>query len=258
MDMSAKIAGIINLTPDSFYPGSRHTAEDDIRFTALRMQEEGADMIDIGACSTRPGAVPVPEEEEIRRLEEGVPLIADACPSTALSIDTFRPAVAVKCARKYRISYINDISGGSEEMFNTVAELGTGYILTYNQPVISDATEEMMTFFRQKTDMLGKAGVHDIILDPGFGFAKDLDQNYEILANLSCLNELGLPVMAGLSRKSMAYRLTGSTPEESSHATAALNALAIANGATWLRVHDVKAAVHTAVVTEKFNMVKYN
>ncbi len=256
--MYTKIAGILNLTPDSFYSGSRHIREDDIRATALRMQEEGADMLDIGACSTRPGSTPVSAEEEISRMEAGIPQITDACPSIALSIDTFRPETALFCVRKWNISYVNDISGGSEEMFATVADLGTGYILTYNRPVINNATEEMMSFFDRKIEQLGKNGINDIILDPGFGFAKDLSQNYEILANLSRAREFGLPVMAGLSRKSMAYIPTGQTPEESLDATIALDTLAVANGAAWLRVHDVKAAVNTAIIAERYNAIKKN
>lgn len=258
MDMSTRIAGILNLTPDSFYPESRHTAEDDIRITAQRMQQEGADMLDIGACSTKPGSVPVSAGEEISRFESGIPQIADMCPSLALSIDTFRPEVAAFCAGKWRIAYINDISGGSEEMFHTVADSGSGYILTYNRPVVGNVVEEMMQFFTQKIPQLRKAGVRDIILDPGFGFAKNLSQNYEILANLRRTSHFGLPVMAGISRKSMAYIPTGSTPEQSLDSTIALNALAIANGAEWLRVHDVKEAVHTAVVADKLNMIKGN
>lgn len=249
-----RIAGILNITPDSFYSGARYGDTDAIRTAALRMKAEGAGMIDVGACSTRPGSTPVSGQEEISRLSYGMPVISEACPSMPLSVDTFRPSVAEFCIRNWHIAYINDVSGGCGEMYRIAGESHTGYILTYNQPVSDhdNVVVEMTEFFADRLEKLQKAGVGDIILDPGFGFAKDMDQNYLVLAGLDRLKRFGLPVMAGLSRKSMACRLLGITPEESLEATVSLNTLALAGGADWLRVHDVRAAVQTATITEKY------
>ncbi len=247
-----RIAGIINLTPDSFYSGARNQEPSMLQKTALRQIDEGASMLDIGACSTRPGSEPVSATEEMRRLEYGIPAIASICGCTPLSVDTFRPEVASECVRRWGVSVINDVSGGTVEMFRTVAELGAGYILTYSKAVNGDVLQEMCLFFKDKLEQLKSAGARNVILDPGFGFGKDLRQNYQILAHLDILEQFGLPVMAGVSRKSMAYRLLGITPEDALEATTALNTLAMAGGAEWLRVHDVRAAVQAARIFEKY------
>lgn len=247
-----RIAGIINLTPDSFYSGARNQEPSALQETALRLIDEGASMLDIGACSTRPGSEPVSAEDEMRRLEAGMPAIAGICGSTPLSVDTFRPEVASECVRRWGVSVINDVSGGTEEMFRTVAGLGAGYILTYSEAVSGDVLQLMCSFFKDKLERLKSAGVNNVILDPGFGFGKDLRQSYQILAHLDILEQFGLPIMTGVSRKSMAYRLLDITPENALEATTALNTLAMAGGAEWLRVHDVRAAVQAARIFEEY------
>lgn len=254
--MRTRIAGILNITPDSFHSESRCMTIDTIRSTALRIISEGADMIDIGACSTRPGSDPATEAEEWSRLASGMPTIRKACPEAVLSVDTFRPEIAARCIDTWGVDVINDVSGGNEAMYRTVAERGKGYVLTFPYGSDRDIISDMMSFFHDRLEQLGRAGGGDLILDPGFGFGKQLQQNYAILANLGRLSEFGLPIMVGMSRKSMAYRLLGTTPEESLEATCALNALAVAEGAAWLRVHDVKEAVQTALLAETYNNLK--
>lgn len=248
-----KIAGILNLTPDSFYGESRVSGYDNIREAAARMYREGADMIDIGACSTRPGGVQATLEQEMERLEAGMPAVLEACPTLPLSVDTFRPEVASECVDRWGVDVINDISGGSEEMFNTVASTGAGYILTFNSETRGDILPAMLEFFETRLEQLFRAGVGKVILDPGFGFAKTLEQNYRILANLDCLKRFRLPVMAALSRKSMAYRLLDITPEQALEATVALDTVALMKGAAWLRVHDVREAVQTVRLIGELN-----
>lgn len=251
--MQTRIAGILNITPDSFHSESRCMTPEEICRAALRICREGADMIDVGACSTRPGSTPVTEDEEMERLGLGLPVIADACPQMPLSIDTFRPAVAARCMDEWNVAVINDVSGGSDEMFRTVASRGRGYILTFPGGTEGDIVEEMMSFFRDRLSRLAEAGVRDVTIDPGFGFGRDLMQNYSILAHLDRLAEFGVPVMAGVSRKSMAYRLLDITPEESLEATIALDTLAMTKGASWLRVHDVKETVQAVRIFEAFS-----
>ncbi|MBO4498928.1 MAG: dihydropteroate synthase [Bacteroidaceae bacterium] len=251
-----KIAGILNLTPDSFYEESRVMGHDHILEATARLCSEGADMIDIGACSTRPGGVQATSEQEMKRLETGMPAVLEACPALPLSIDTFRPEIASTCVDRWGVDIINDISGGSEEMFNTVAATGAGYILTFNREVYGDILPAMLEFFETKLEQLFRAGAGKVILDPGFGFAKTLEQNYRILANLDCLKQFKLPVMAALSRKSMAYRLLDITPAQALEATVVLDTVALMKGAEWLRVHDVKEAVQTVRLIEELNINK--
>ena len=249
----AKIAGILNLTPDSFYSSSRHLHSVDIARAVARLCNEGADMIDIGACSTRPGSIPVSQQEELHRLMEGMPPVLEAHGNTTLSVDTFRPEIASECITRWNVSVINDISGGCDDMFRTVAESGATYILTYNQTAETEILRDMLSFFGRKLDCLDKAGCDKVIIDPGFGFGKSIEQNYQILANLTLLKQFGCPIMAGVSRKSMAYELLGITPEDSLEATVALNTLAMAGGAEWLRVHDVKAAVQASLIFSAYS-----
>ncbi len=251
---AAKVAGILNLTPDSFYDGCRFIDPDEVRKAALRISREGADMIDVGACSTRPGSTAVTEQEEIERLRNGMPVIKGACPSMPLSIDTFRYDVAAYVIDNWGATVINDVSGGSKKMYSLAAETGTGYILTYNQPVSGDdVVTEMLHFFDERIGCLLAAGVREIILDPGFGFSKSLGQNYRILAHLDRLVSLGFPVMAGVSRKSMATKLLEITASDALEATTALNTIALSAGAAWLRVHDVTAAVQTVRIMNAVN-----
>ena len=241
----ARIAAIINLTSDSFYGESRNTTHGKIVSSVVRAVGEGADMLDIGACSTRPGSQPVSAEEEIERLEQGMPAVLEARNGTPLSVDTFRAGVAEKCLKDWKADVINDVSGGSSDMFSVVAEYGAGYVLTYNRSTDDDIVDDMMRFFDGRLTELGTFGIKKVILDPGFGFSKDMGQNYRVLAELGRLKSFGLPVMAGMSRKSMAYRPLDILPEDSLEATVALDTIALSNGAEWLRVHDVRAAFHT-------------
>lgn len=242
--------GILNVTPDSFYADSRSQTLDAARQHARQLIAEGADMIDLGACSTRPGAEMVSAEEEWARLEMGLRAIHEVAPDTIISIDTFRADVAEKAVAA-GAHIINDISGGEmdDAMFETVARLGVPYILMHMQgkpqtmqqdPHYDDLLTEILQYFARKVQQLHALGVKDIILDPGFGFGKTLEHNYELMRRLSDLQELGLPLLVGISRKSMLYRLLGTTPQEALNATTALNTIALMNGANILRVHDVK------------------
>lgn len=251
--MKTQVMGILNLTPDSFYDGSRMTEADDIRARAKRIVAEGASVIDVGACSTRPGSDFASESEEMQRLEFGIPLIREVCADVPLSIDTFRAPVAEKCVREWNVSYINDISGGDEIMYQTAASLNAGYVLTYNHKTEEDILSDMMSFFRERITQIRDAGVRNIILDPGFGFSKTLEQNYFVMKNISMLNTFDLPILVGISRKSMIFKLLGVTPSESLNGTSVLNAIAVTSGAAWLRVHDVKEAVETVRIVNAVN-----
>lgn len=239
--------GILNVTPDSFFAESRVTAGQGLLDRASAMLRAGADALDIGACSTRPGSVPVSAEEEMARLDMALPLLAKSLPDALLSVDTFRPEIADRCASVYNVGIINDVSGGCDDMYKVAADRGTAYVLTYSQPVAgSDVLAEMDEFFAARLSRLQHFGVEKVILDPGFGFGKTLEQNYAVLAGMGRLQRFGLPVLAGLSRKSMACKPLGISPEEALNATVALNMLALQGGASWLRVHDVAEAVQTS------------
>jgi dihydropteroate synthase len=251
--MKTQVMGILNLTPDSFFDGSRMTEADDIRTRAKRIVAEGASVIDVGACSTRPGSAFASEGEELQRLEFGMPLIREVCPDIPLSIDTFRASIAEKCVREWNVSYINDISGGDEIMYHTAGLLKADYILTYNRKTQDDILSDMMSFFRERITQIRDSGVSNIILDPGFGFGKTLEQNYLVMKNISMLNTFNLPVLVGISRKSMIFKLLGVTPSESLNGTSVLNTVAVAQGAAWLRVHDVREAVETVKIVNAVN-----
>lgn len=249
------IMGILNITPDSFYEQSRKNTEKAILETAETMLTEGALLLDIGGYSSRPGASEVTEEEEIARATKTIGLIIKHFPYAYISVDTFRSGVA-KAAVDSGACVINDISGGSldSHMFATVAKLKVPYILMHmkgtpqnmaQNTAYSNLLKELTLYFAEKVKQLCSLGVNDIILDPGFGFAKTIDQNYEILQNLEYFNALRLPLLAGLSRKSMIYKTLGVQPENALNGTTALNMVALMNGASILRVHDVKAAVET-------------
>lgn len=251
--MKTQVMGILNLTPDSFFEDSRMTEADKIRTRAKRIVADGASVIDVGACSTGPGSVLASESQELQRLEFGLPLIREVCPDVPLSVDTFRSSVAEKCVREWNVSYINDISGGDEIMYQTAGLLKAGYILTYNHKNEEDMISDMMSFFRERITRIRAAGVKNIILDPGFGFNKTLEQNYLVMKNMSLLNTFDLPVLVGISRKSMIFKLLGVTPGESLNVTSVLNAFAVAQGAAWLRVHDVREAVETVKIVNAVN-----
>ena len=253
-----KVMGIVNVTPDSFWSGSRVQDKATLLERVRLMISQGADAIDIGGCSTRPNAVQATEEEEMERLEWGLDAIREEFPDIMLSVDTYRPRIAERCVKQWKVNIINDVYGGDADMYGVVAETGAQYVLTWAEDIMQNAVEEMKLFFRDRLQKLEKAGVDvrkKVILDPGYGFGKTLEQNYTVLAHQGELRELGLPILAGLSRKSMAWKLLGITPEEALPATIVMNAVALMESADWLRVHDVKEAVQTVRI---MNAVKIN
>lgn len=260
------VMGIVNVTPDSFFSGSRTFTPATIEERVSRLINEGADILDVGAYSTRPGADDVSPAEEWRRLDEGLGIIRDKFPDAVISIDTFRADVARDCIEKWGADIINDISGGTldSELWQTVAELDVPYVLMHmrgnpasmqSMTEYADVTADVISDLAFKLDRLRLLGVKDVIIDPGFGFAKTIDQNFSLLASLIKFKELGCPVLAGLSRKSMIWKSLSIIPEESLGGTIALNMAALLNGASILRVHDVKAAVETR---ELYSLLKKN
>jgi dihydropteroate synthase len=247
------VMGILNVTPDSFYEGSRVVTEHDIVRKAERMLQEGASMLDVGGYSTRPGAQEVPEEEELERVKRAIRLLLRTFPKALISVDTFRSKVA-KAAVEEGASIINDVSGGTldAQMFKTVAELQVPYILMHMRgtpKTMSSLTNynnligEILAYFHEKIFALQSLGVKDILVDPGFGFAKTVEQNFTLLNSLNHLKILGKPLLVGLSRKSMVWKTLSVTPEEALNGTTVLHTLALTKGASVLRVHDVKEAV---------------
>ena len=248
-----KVMGILNVTPDSFYSGSRKQTEQEIAARANQIVEEGGAFIDVGAFSTRPGATEVDEAEEARRLKWALGIVRREQPDVPLSVDTYRPSVARRCIEEWGADIINDVSEGgltgivntpiheSGSMFELVGELKVPYILMSVKPTL----REMLLAFASEVQQLRDLGAKDIILDPGYGFGKTFEQNYQIMAEAERLLVLELPVLAGISRKSMIYKLTGGTPETSLCGTVALNTVSLMKGAGILRVHDVKEAVDT-------------
>ena len=238
------VMGILTVTPDSFFAESRTQTEQQLRQRVAQIVAEGGTMIDIGACSTRPGSQPVSEEEEMARLRWALPIIRTAIPESPdtclpLSLDTFRPSVARMAVEEFGIDIINDVSEGNHEMFRMVARLGVPYVLMSVQPDL----RQTLLVFAQKIQQLRDYGQKDIILDPGFGFGKTLNQNFELLNDLDKLRVFDLPLLVGVSRKSMIYKTLGCTPEEALNGTTVLNTIALMKGATILRVHDVRQAV---------------
>jgi len=233
-----KVMGILNVTPDSFYAGSRAQTKEAVLERARQLRAEGAAMLDIGACSTRPGSEPVSEEQEMERLRMALRIVRSEVSDAVVSIDTFRPEVAAMAVKEFDADIINDVSGGSAEMFRVVTRLRVPYILTSVEPTLHD----ILLDFAEKVQQLRDLGQKDIILDPGFGFGKTLEQNYEVLSGMKQLQVLGLPILAGISRKSMIYRLLGTTPDESLNGTTVINTVALMKGASILRVHDVREA----------------
>lgn len=255
LDLSTPLVmGILNATPDSFYSGSRMQTDEQIALRARQIVEEGGAMIDLGAYSSRPGAADVSAEEETERLRRAMAIIRRVYPDIPVSIDTFRAEVARRCIEDFGADIINDISGGQldGEMFSTVARLNVPYILMHmrgtpqtmqQQTDYKDVTAEVLRYFGEKVDLLHSMGVKDIVLDPGYGFAKTLEQNYELLARQQVFEVLGLPILVGVSRKSMICKTLGCTPDEALNGTTVLHALALQRGANILRVHDVRQAV---------------
>lgn len=249
----AKVLGIVNVTPDSFWSGSRVQDKTTLVERVRSMVLQGADAIDVGGCSTRPGAVQASEDEEMERLEWGLDAIRKEFPDILLSVDTYRPRIAERCVRDWNVNIINDVYGGNDDMYKVVADTGVQYVLMWAEVIKEDPVGEMMSFFKGKLKIMEKAGVdvcRKVILDPGYGFGKTLEQNYTVLAHQVELRQFGLPILSGLSRKSMAWKLLKITPAEALPATIAMNTFALLNGADWLRVHDVREAVHTVKIVQ--------
>lgn len=247
------VMGILNLTPDSFHDGGRYLEKEQYLGKVESMLDEGAQIIDIGAMSSRPGSAAISEDEELKRLIPALDQILKHFPGTVISIDTYRSRVAAEGAG-HGASIINDISGGMFDplMYRTVARFGLPYILMHMQgtpesmqyqPQYADLLQEIKSFFIERVGLARQAGVEQIILDPGFGFGKTLQHNYRLLKHLPEIRIEGLPLLIGLSRKSMIYKVTGTLPEGALHGTGVLNAVGLMNGADILRVHDVKEAV---------------
>ena len=259
-----RVMGILNITPDSFYKGSRYKDEKEIIAAAQRMLEEGADFLDIGGYSSRPGANNISVEEEKRRVLTAVRYVSKEFPQAIISIDTFRAEVAREAVCDCGAHIVNDISGGDAdpEMAELISELNVPYIIMHmrgnpqtmqDNPVYEDVVSDILMWFGKKTVSLMASGVKDIIIDPGFGFGKNMIHNFEILRRLGEFRIAGLPIMVGLSRKAMIWKTLDSNPGEALNGTSVLNAVALMNGADILRVHDVKEAVETAKL---INIVK--
>lgn len=253
------VAGIVNITPDSFFDGGKMEDEATMLKAVEKMVAEGAGIIDVGAVSTRPGSKNVSTKEELARLLPAVQAIHKAFPGIALSIDTFRSWVAVRVIDEVGPIIINDISGGTldSNMFETVAKLQVPYILSHikgtplnmqEEPQYDDLIREVAQYFAERVKKLNKLGVKEVILDPGFGFGKTLDHNYELLNKLDAFKVYQLPVMVGLSRKSMIWKALDATPETALNGTSVANTLALMGGADILRVHDVKEAVEAVKI----------
>lgn len=251
-----QVMGILNVTPDSFYSDSRKQTEESIAERARQIVEEGALMIDVGGCSTRPGGQLATEEEEKERLKLALGTIRREVPDALLSVDTFRASIAEWTVEEFGVAMVNDVSGGEDkEMFPLVARLGVPYVLTHNGPTGNDIGE-MMHKLSIAICRLAELGQKDIIIDPGFGFGKSMDENYHLLAHLSDLRQMEMPLMVGLSRKRMAYELLGITPQEALNGTSVLHTMALERGANLLRVHDVRAAVEAIHIVRKLSNSK--
>jgi dihydropteroate synthase len=256
LDLSApKVMGILNITPDSFYDGGKFIEEKQIVRQVKKMLLEGAAIIDIGAVSSRPGAKMINERTELQRLLPALKLLVKEFPDTIFSVDTYRSSVAQKAVGA-GASLINDISGGSfdKKMFGVVGEMQVPYVLMHIQgnpqtmqqnPAYKNVVKELLDFFERKIFELRKAGVNDIIIDPGFGFGKTVDHNFEILKNLSLFQMLSCTILAGISRKSMINKILKTSPQNALNGTTVLHTIALMNGANILRAHDVKEAVET-------------
>ncbi len=234
-----QVMGILNATPDSFYAESRRQTETEIVERCQQIVSEGGTIIDVGACSTRPGAEVASEAEEMERLRFALAVVRREQPAAVVSVDTFRPDVARMAVEEFGADIINDVSEGTPEMFRMVARLGIPYILMSVQPTMRDT----LLAFAQKVQQLRDFGAKDIILDPGFGFGKTLEQNYQMMNELERLRVMELPVLVGVSRKSMIYKKFDCKPDEALNGTTSLNTIALMKGADILRVHDVREAV---------------
>jgi dihydropteroate synthase len=259
-----KVMGVLNITPDSFYSGSRVTDEKDIIRMAIKMTEEGADILDIGGYSSRPGATNISPEEERDRVLKAIEIVRRELPGAIISVDTFRADIAREAVSLHGAQIINDISGGEADsnMFTVVEKLNVPYIMMHmkgnprtmqKHPVYDDVVADILKWFGERIFRLQSAGVKDIIIDPGFGFGKTIEQNFEMLERLGDFSVAGLPLVIGVSRKSMIWKTLDITPDEALNGTSVLNVVALMKGADILRVHDVGEAVQ---VVRLFNAIK--
>ena len=265
LDLSLpRVMGIMNLTPDSFFADSRRQTEEQVAVRVRQILAEGGDIIDVGAYSTRPGAAEVSVDEEKERLRKGLAILRQEAPDAIVSVDTFRAEVAKMCVEEFGVAMINDISGGDMDdgMFDYVARARVPYIITHMQgtpqtmqqlPHYDNLLKEIMLSFAQKVERLHQLKVNDVILDPGFGFGKTADHNFELLAQLDAFAIFELPLLVGVSRKSMIYQTLGVSPQEALNGTTVLHTLALSKGANILRVHDVKEAVEAIKLFQRVN-----
>ena len=258
-----QVMGILNVTPDSFYADSRQQTEEAIAGRTHQILDEGGAIIDVGACSTRPDSEPVTEAEEMERLRMALPIVKREAANAVVSVDTFRPNVARMVVEEYDVDIINDVGASADlspltshhlplDMFRMVSRLRVPYIYMSRKSTI----KEVMLDCAEAVDKLRSMGQKDIILDPGFGFGKTVEQNYEVFNGLERMQALNLPVLVGISRKSMIWKLLGCTPSEALNSTTVLNTIALMKGASILRVHDVKEAVECVKITRQFEYVK--
>lgn len=258
------VMGILNVTPDSFYEGSRKQTETDIRNRIEEILQEGGAIIDLGGYSSRSDAQDVSPEEEMERLCLALRILRDEYPKAMVSVDTFRADIARRCVEEYGAAIINDISGGELDaaMFPTIADLHIPYIIMHMRGTpktmqqhcdYQNLTADILLYFSKKIEQLHLMGVNDVIIDPGFGFSKTLEQNYELMRHLADFSLFEKPLLVGISRKSMIYKLLGGTPAESLNGTTVLNTYALLNGANILRVHDVKAAVEAVRIFKQLS-----
>lgn len=265
LDLSSpKVMGILNLTPDSFYAESRKQTEQDIRIRTRQIIEEGGSIIDVGAYSSRSKAEHITPDEEMRRLRNGLQIINSEYPDAIISVDTFRADVACMCVEEYGVAIINDIAAGEmdENMFQMIARLKVPYIMMHMQgtpqnmqqnPHYENVVKEVMLYFATKIQQLRDLGAKDLIIDPGFGFGKTLEHNYELLGKLESFQLFDLPLLVGVSRKSMIYKLLGGTSEDALNGTSIINTISLLKGANILRVHDVKAASEAVQIVNAMN-----
>jgi dihydropteroate synthase len=262
IDISSPIAmGVINVTPDSFYSSSRFMMRYRIARRANQIIEQGGSIIDIGACSTRPGSHIVSEAEELKRLAKALAVVRKTLPKAIVSVDTFRASVARRVVKDFEVDMINDISAGDmdPDMFNAIAEMNIPYIIMHmkgtptnmqQNPQYNNVVKEVCSYFVERIDKLSLLGVADVLIDPGFGFGKNSEHNYTLLKNLEALKVFNLPLVVGVSRKSMIYQNLNTSPSKALNGTTILNTLALTGGAKILRVHDVREAVEAIKLTQ--------
>lgn len=266
---STRVMTIVNVTPDSFYDGSRTFTEEEIERHVERAIEQGTDMLDVGGYSSRPNADEVSVEEEIARVGRAMRVIRRVCPEMVVSIDTFRAEVVRRTVAEWGDCIVNDISAGEldPQMITTVAKLGLPYVAMHMRGTpatmqsmtdYDDIVEEVHQYFAQRLNTLRKAEIEDVVIDPGFGFAKTLEQNYQLMNGLARLSDLGAPILVGISRKSMIYNLLGCTPAEALNGTTALHLEALRQGAKILRVHDTREAIEVVKIYNQLNKNRQN